>query len=341
MTYRRHLIVAKVSMLAVLLAACVEDSASSSSGTSGGTPDASTGVDAATADASTVDTGTTDAAPPTDANSDASGLACDPAKAFGTPVPVAELNSSDSQFGARITPSGLQLYLTRRPVAATQEFEVRRYTRRTLQSTWEIQTAEADLQYKFVVGNVAYSDSGYLTFESETSAYLSMLRQNVGTTSVFEIFSTKRATVNDSWGTPTQVGVFLSLGNSDRAPFLDTRNNAIYFARLVGLQNKLFRSIRSAGVFAAPAAVTITPDPTSASSPVLSPDGNTLYFSSKIATKNVIYKATRTGQAFTSAMEEPNLNIPGRDNELNWFSADSCEAYLTINSQIHRAIKPK
>jgi WD40-like Beta Propeller Repeat len=327
-----------LALFSVALAACVGDSPGpvGSSGTPG-KPDATTTMtpqtDAATdAPVALIDAGP-DANLPIDADSDAASRPCDPLANFATPTPVAELNVVPKQNGARITPGGLELYLTREDSPSSKP--VYHYKRATLSDTWSFLAVEAALTVPVTTGGVTESASSSLTFAGEMIAYLSVFQGGA-----WKIFSTTRVGAGLPWKIPTQA--INSINASDEFPWLNAAGDRLYFmsSRIGGFH--LFLSRPMGTVFPTPTQLTLdTANTANQYAPVLTNDGKTLYFSGSMGQSRYVYKSTGSDATFTATVKDPTLNIVGKTtSQVSWISPDSCEVYLTIDDKIYKARKP-
>jgi hypothetical protein len=347
-----------VTML-ITLAACVSDTAStssgeptsSSSGSSGsmgsssgsmgsssgnmGSSSGNMGSSSGSMGSSSSGTnGTQDAAP------DAPSRLCNPNANFAVSNPVTELNQGVRQYGARITPSGLELYLTREERAGYSQ--VHRYTRTTLQSLWGNDTTEEKFTYPVGITTLT-SDVGYLTFAGDNTAYFSV-RGSDGNW----LLRVASRSVGEPWGFPAFVFSLASAGTNE-TPFLNAAGTALYFMSTRATSGTtLFHSVAGPAGLNTPTQLMLSVGTTadtgvtlSQSVPMVSQDGKTMYFAGLLSGGGrYIYKSTGGGTSFGNTMKDPTLNT-GENNELTWLSPDTCEAYLTVDGMIRKAKKPQ
>jgi WD40-like Beta Propeller Repeat len=300
-----------------------------------GKPDAtSQAADDASADVNRTDMdAASDATVPTDAGTDAR-RACNLLAEFSAPMPVNELNNAGlSQNNARITPGGLELYLTREEHARYKQ--VHRYTRATRQGSWGNDTLETNLTVVVGTGAAAESASSSLTFAGDTVAYLSVFQPG----NKWDLFKTTRAGVGAPWMAPLIIPN-ISGNATNEFPWLNASGDRLYF---MSSQSGGFRLVMSQAIgatFPAPTPLTLdAAGTTNQYGPVLSSDGTTLYFAGSTGTGRSIYKSTGRGLIFNGTVKDPTLNI-GNINQISWISPDSCEVYLTVDGKIYSARKP-
>jgi hypothetical protein len=283
-----------------------------------------------------------DAAPPT----------CNLSADFGTPLPVNELNTSAFQEGARITPSGLELYLTRESPPKFRQ--VQHYTRATMLSPWSFDSTEDQLTVP-LSGSIldppnGRAASGYMTFRNETFAYVSVLQEGGSAINpASKIFTTKRSGPNMPWDAPMDAGINAGTASTD-FPWYNSKNARLYFSsgesgnrhiRVASVVGDLIQPFKTLSID------TIDVSPKIAISqyqPVLSDDGGTLYFTGTPG--RVVFKSTTRGSdgvLFDTPIEGAVLNV-ATENQVSWLSKDGCEAYLTSGgtngSKIYKARKP-
>jgi hypothetical protein len=122
-------------------------SASSSASSSSGSSTSSSGsvkLDAsvdAQPEVAVVDAATVDAGP---------GLACDVSKDFGTPAAITEITTMVAEDSARVSPNGLELYVSRETGAGIRQFF--RFTRATTSDVWGNELVQLPLAVPTQVG---------------------------------------------------------------------------------------------------------------------------------------------------------------------------------------------
>jgi Tol biopolymer transport system component len=246
------------------------------------------------------------------------------------PTLVNSLNSAAMQFDARISPSGLELYLTREdPVRFKQ---IHRYTRPNLQADW----GNDILQTALTVQSGSESASADMTFANDTKAYLSVFQGGL-----WNIFTTTRLGAGAAWSPPAMLAGISAVAKTDEMPWLSAARDKLYFVSDRGLNGlHIFVSSAIGTNFQTPVQLNLDIANTfSQYSPVTSTDGKTLYFAGSIQGNRYIYRSTLNGAAFTNSAREPNIS-PGATNQLTWLSPDGCEAYLTIDGKIYKTRKP-
>jgi Tfp pilus assembly protein PilP len=280
---------------------------------------------------------------------DAALPACNMSAEFGIPQKVRELNESAFQEGARITPSGLELYLTREDPDNFKQ--IRHYTRASLQSPWSFDRTEDQLSVPLTGSDLdppnGRAASGYMSFRSETFAYLGVLQEGGSAVNpASKIFTTTRSGPNMPWGVPVAAGINASTASTD-FPWYNSKNARLYFAsgelgsRHISVASVVGELIQS------PEALqidTLFPPLQGVSEyqPVLDGDGSHMYFTGTPG-RNVFSTTARAKTLFNTPIPEPGLNVATR-NQVSWLSPDGCEIYLTIedmgSSLIYKARRP-
>jgi hypothetical protein len=329
---------ASLSILCFALAACVGDSPApvGSSGTPG-KPDATSPapIDAA-ADVVgiTADAGS-DANVIADASPDAATGPCNLTANFAAPTLVTELSNTAAQDSARITPSGLELYLTREDPLKFKQ--IHHYRRATLLSPWGNDTIEGALTVPVGTGAAAQSASLALTFASERIAYLSVFQGGP-----WKLFSSTRTGMGAQWDIPVALPNIGASNATDEFPWLNAAGDRLYFMSSRGGGFRLFVSRASGASFSTPTPLTLdTAGTANQYGPVLSSSGTTrtLYFAGSVGSNRFIYRSTGSDATFSGTVKDPSLNI-GTTNQVTWLSPDSCEVYLTIDNKIYMARRP-
>jgi hypothetical protein len=281
---------------------------------------------------------------------DAAAPACNLSADFGTPQPVNELNNSAFQEGARITPSGLELYLTRESPPNFKQ--VQHYTRATLQSPWSFDKTERLLTVPLTGSAMdppgGRAASGYMSFRNETFAYVSVLQGGDAINPLSKIFTTTRSGPNMPWAVPVDAGINALTASTD-FPWYNSKNARLYFVsgesgsfhlNVASVVGELIQPFRPLLID------TLIPPPsgTSQYQPVLSDEGSTLYFTGTPG--RVVFNTTTRGSdgvLFDTPIKDSILNV-ATQNQVSWLSSDGCEVYLTIGNvdglKIYKARKP-
>jgi Tol biopolymer transport system component len=288
--------------LACVIVACVGDSTTPNDGGTDATIDSGADVDAADVDAA-------DAGPP-----------CDLSKPFGTPVNIAELNTSADESNSRLTADELAVYFDRGATGADQIYTANRGTKSGAfgaTSKVNLDVNGNDFLTPFVT-----PDGGALYFGSSYP--------DAGTVGAYDIFV----------ATPPSALTFADVPNInsngvDHSPWILADFSAIFFtssrAGSLGLDDIWSAPIVS-GNFGTPSLVPNVNSTQYDNVPMLTGDGLTLYFSSKRTGTNDIYVTTR-------ASVSGNFAPPTALGELNtaddegpaWISSNGCTLYFHSN----------
>jgi hypothetical protein len=281
----------------------------------GGTPDAPTAIDApAAADAPIV----------VDAPSspDADMPRCSKTAAFGTPVLVAELNTSSGDGGARLTPDELSVYFSsNRPGGAGYD------------DVYLASRLSVDDPFGTPSLLVGVNTTGDERDPSPTADGLTLYTMG-GAYPDRNIYRATRPTVGDTFTGPSLVAD-LNTGGDEARPYVLPDHSAIYFAREpAGGTHDLYRAAGTGGTFEAPAPVVGTNLNTAAmeSHPVVSNDELTIYFDSGRGGGlggYDIWMARRvsTVVGFDEPVNLATLNS-GADENPSWVSEDECVLYF-------------
>jgi hypothetical protein len=323
-----------LALLAGVVAACVSDDATGSSGNVGSSGNIGSNGDTGSSGSS----GSSGSADP----------GCDSSADFGAPIPVDKLNGGLNQDGARITPSGNELYLTRWD-DADKPTAIHRYTR----SAWDQEWAYDRLESNLVIGTVRKTNTGSsLAFESDTKAYFSKYENpDGGTESFARLQVTERSGSGVPWGVPIELSLPAPRAASEEYPWYDPPTGSLYFA--AGTKSTTFTGLVDFGLVVATRTASanflaVTPLTISGLgmqvnnsefAPVLlnRQDGVTLYFATtpgRDIRRSVGGGASFTGTALSS------LNSTTKDDQVTWISPNGCEVYLTVDHKIYRARRP-
>lgn len=345
---RKHLQLVAFGIVTASFVACssgdAEDGTPPDAGTSTPAPDAGSPKPVPTTPGPTVDAGANDAATVKDAqaqdasNTDAAaGPACDLAKPFGTPVLDTDLSTAQPEEGARVSPSGLELFLMREDTVGKRLY---RYTRASTTAAW----GNVELQLALVVTPPTAPASGYMTLDPTglTGNFAVFTPGNV-----WQIHQSSRGSVGGAWTTPSPLPGVFTAGKTDEQPFLNASGKRLYFMSNRNGAYRIFVTTNTLGSYSTPALVGPL-HPSEDRFPVLSPDELTLYSASYTgaATGMRIFKSTRAtiGGSFAGPVEQTELNA-GSLTVPTSISPDGCEIYLSSNRRggmdIFRARKPK
>lgn len=285
------------------------------------------------------------------------GPACDNTKAFTMPPSrldeVLPANLADVDDSARISPNGLELYLSRQPGGAGPRSIVR-YVRTTKASVWTLDNTIPILST--LDGGAATTATGFTMMPDGLSAFYSYYYSGGN----HATWSTKRSSVlSSAWSAPQKIPGFASDEmNTDFVPFLTADGNRVYFqsARSTGAHAHQFDVIDGGVSNLARVAITLADGgaaPDNEFGPVVTGDLLTIYFGYYTnavpggGLQRYIFKATRatTAANFGSAELVPELYVNGVFHQPTWISPDGCEMLFVSQrsggTRIWRAVKPK
>jgi hypothetical protein len=305
----------------------------------GGTPDG--GGDQVAPDARA------DAAPDA-SDADAAPLRCDPTKAFGAPVPLNSINTSEQEGSARLTPDELTLY-----------FDGVREGGAGGNSTFDIfVTTRLDGGDSFgpptrLVPPSTTTIQEYAPSLTDDGLTLFFERQPIGS-SDDKIYMTKRATTASPFADPPTLVNGVNSPGYDANPFVRGDATELWFvATGATTEIDVYVAELSGGVYS-PVPVNEINTPNFATfNPVISTDGLTVFFASDrplpgSANLNVWY-ATRTDRTktFNAPIPVGAVNSDG-DEAPTWVSPDGCVLYIASDrpggrglQDIYVSTKPK
>lgn len=282
-----------------------------------GPPDAT--IDGATIDASALDA-RTDGPPP-----DAAPVArCDPRKPFGAPTPVAELNSTGVDQGAKLV-DDLTIYFGSSRTGVSGLYVATRSS----------PTRPFGTPAPLAAINATGAASGPTLTADGLTLYYALVPTG-GQTG--DLYVTHRASKADPFPAGEAVANVNNPTFDDLDPFITEDDSALYFDSAVTGALHLYVALRQpGGSFGTPQAMTSQNVGPIDGHPVLSHDGLTLYWSSTRTDGGAqgstdIWFATRptTAAVFGAASRIAELNSTAGES-LSWISADGCVAYLQSN----------
>jgi hypothetical protein len=285
--------------------------------------------------------GVPDALPPDAiALPDAAVARCDPSKPFGTPTPVAGVNSTARDQGAKLV-DDLTIYFGSDRGGTAGLYVA---TRSSPTTAFGTPTALA-----------AINATGAATGPTLTGDRLTMyyaLVAPAGQTG--DLYVTGRVTPSAAFSPGTIVtGINSSLDDLD--PFVTEDGSALYFdSARDGVALHLYVALRlPSGAFGAPQALTALNTQSVDGHPVVSHDGLTIYWSSTRTDGGAqggtdIWRATRTSTAgaFASPVRVAELSSTANESP-SWISPDNCMVLLQSDrangvglQDIYQAVRP-
>jgi WD40-like Beta Propeller Repeat len=251
---------------------------------------------------------------------------------------VPGVNTPDEEFGARLSPSGDELYLTRPDGANVKHFF--RFTK-DAQGKWANGAAVPELDVRSTDMPVVLFEINVrsITFVGEAIAYFSAFRGRP-----WRLYKVTRT--NGTWSRPTEVPVGTEL--SVEYPWHGSTTNGLYFMKSptpYQLYYAALSSLTTASRFTPQGSVS-----QAEYAPTLTADEKTMYYADSSSGELKIYRATRSSPnvAFGQAVAVQELNRLGSDDQPSWISPDGCAIYFTSNRSggagsfdIYRARKPQ
>jgi hypothetical protein len=264
-------------------------------------------------------------------------MRCDPDKEFGTPTPLAgTVNTAASEDGARVSPDGAYLYVSRQDGLSPKSIRVYRFSKNA-QNEWDNGKAEAGLSVPSVdAPAVGETNVGFMTFLSDKRALYSVFR------SPWAVYAATY--VDDRWVTEGT-----SVLRDIEFPWFNVSSQRLYFMRSSAGAYRLFVATRGANEFQGvnPQALSLRGTGSGGEyAPVVSADDLTIYFSNADGTARRVHRAKRrvVAENFGEALPIPSINAGTTFTQPTWLSNDGCEMYLTRsvnnNGEIYVARKP-
>jgi hypothetical protein len=256
-----------------------------------------------------------------DASPDATLPRCNPTAAFGTPVKVSELDTTDSDEGARLSPDELTVYFSSTRPGGVGGWDIYTATRASRTATWGTPSLLAGV------------NTGGLERRPTVTADGLTLYALVGASPNYALAMATRPSTSASFGALATITSLDSPAN-DQTPYVLPSGAALYYDSNASGNYLLYRAARNGTGFDTPQVVTGTNLETADQSDVaITPDELTLYFSSNRsgAGTNTIFEATRTSVA--NGFGDPvalGLDPTGRQLDMaSWISSDNCVLYVT------------
>jgi Tol biopolymer transport system component len=280
---------------------------------------------------------------PQDGGIDAPPPRCDPAKAFGAPVSITELNSGGDDSGLTLSGDELTAVFASSRAGGVGGQDLYVSQRATRTAPWGAPSLLAGVNTTAQEGRPSLSGDG-LTLYAEF-----LLNAN----STYDIVRATRASTANAFGALSVVGVINGTA-TDAQPWVLPDNSAVYFESTRGVNGDgdIYVASGAAGSFAAPTLVTGTSLQTTSTEgyPVVTQDQLDLYFRSDRAGAGSfdIWLATRTSVAagFSAPVNVSLLNTNVAEAP-TWVSADNCVLYfmrnigtVASNTDLYVATKP-
>jgi hypothetical protein len=268
---------------------------------------------------------------------------CDPAKAFGAPVSIAELNSGGDDAGLTLSGDELTAVFASSRSGGVGGSDLYVSQRASRTAPWGAPSLLAGINTTAQEGRPSLTADG-LTLYAEF-----LLNANA----MYKIVRATRASTANAFGAHAAVAGINGLAQ-DSQPWVLPDHSAVYFSSTRGAAGDpdLWVSTGSAGSFGAPTLVTGTSLQTTATEgyPVVTQDQLNLYFrSDRPGSGNLdIWLATRTSVTvgFGAPVNVSLLNTNVAESP-TWISPDNCVLYfmrnigtVASNTDLYVATKP-
>lgn len=246
-------------------------------------------------------------------------IRCDPAKPFGPPSPIVELNTTATESHATLTADELTVYFTSTRPGGPGNLDIYRARRPVLDAPWEPPELVEGINTPGHESRPAIRDDG-LTLYAETNAI---------SPNAWSISAATRPDPAVSFG-PFVRDEILNLPTAGAvAPSLLPDGSRIYFVR----SGDVYHATWSGVSWGAVTRVEGVNSPETEDYPLISPDDRTLYFSSRRpggAGDHDIWIARRASatEAFGAPVPFTEINTAAGDFPA-WVSHDGCELWFT------------
>jgi Tol biopolymer transport system component len=292
-----------------------------------------------TTDSGGMDVGSLEAGGPADSEGGNDASTCDPAKPFGVPVLLAELESGAAEGGLRLLPDELTgfFWSTRPGGPGTANLYVTRRSDRT-----------SPFGGITLLGNVNSSVSQIDPGVVASGLTLVFRSNRAGGAGGDDLYSAARASVAADFSNVTSLSTLNSASN-DVQPFLTPDGSEIYFASNRTGDYDIYRAALDNGMYGAPSAVAeLNETGVDDADPVISADGLTMFFSSTrpggVGAAD-IWMAARSApaSAFGPPVNVTELNSTSQDDP-TWLSVDGCRLYMSVgdmpSTHLYLATRP-
>lgn len=282
------------------------------------------GGDGGTSDAPSDSPVVTDASDAGDAGDagEAAPPVCDPTKPFSSIQPITELDDSDSQYKATLTPDELEIWW-----GSTQATDAG-----NVQTIWHASRTSTSVAFtnKTLEASIAPGDVDPAVSDDGLALYYSKF----GTIGNWDLFETTRGKRTDSFGGGFQLQGSIQSTTSDTASYVAFDQSLWFLSQRSGI-NHVWRAALADGGFGAPAHMASLDSPTTENGVVPTHDGLWAYTSSTrtdIANAGDydMYLARRTSTStddFATPTNVTEANSAKYDRP-NWISWDNCRLYF-------------
>jgi hypothetical protein len=242
------------------------------------------------------------------------GPSCDPAKPFGAPSPISELNTKADEAAPRLTRDERTIYFDRGPVGTRDIYVARRAS---LADTFGDPVPVRGVNSSGDEADPAVSADGKTLFLVSTAG-LQPGR--------FGIFSTEELDDGGNFTKPVLVAALSAATGYAVRPFPRADGAELWFSRLD--TDKILHMAWPTGDAGGPV---VEAELTSAFGPVLSSDARTIYFE-KAGGRGGIFVATRNTPDAAFGNVAPVTELGDAGNPFaGWVSPDGCRIYVEMS----------
>ncbi|HEY1957422.1 MAG TPA: hypothetical protein VGH28_17505 [Polyangiaceae bacterium] len=254
-----------------------------------------------------------------DATSDAPKGACNLASPFGTPAPLAALNTSAIEQHPRLSPD--ELTVTFQRVVVDAGYDLFTATRASVTASFMPPTPIAELDTPANEADLTVSPDGLRAFFSSDRA---------GGLGGYDIWQASRDASSSPWGDVAPTANVSSTQTDDTSYYVP---GALYFSSTRGSGGAdIYRASEQAGGFASPLLVAELSSSAGDAFPVVTTDELRIYFASTRADGGTWQPYTATRATASAPWDAPTLvtELATFGNAIPaWISPDGCRLYLS------------
>jgi dipeptidyl aminopeptidase/acylaminoacyl peptidase len=245
--------------------------------------------------------------------------ACAPTAPFGTPAPMAEINTAGAEFNAWLSPDELTIYYGAVAPAGIGGQDIYVATRASRDAAFGAGVLLSGVNSADDEGKIALTADGL-------TAYLAVGQPG-------DLYTASRASVTAAFDALTPVAG-LNTAENDAGPWISPDGRTIYFHSHRTRPVRIYRATRSTGPFGAPEPVGELFSNHGDGDPVVSADGLSIYFASGRpgdVPRWDVWVATRssTSDGFGAPVAIDAVNEAGKITWPTWISPDNCRLYFS------------
>ena len=205
------------------------------------------------------------------------------ADAWGTPLAVAELNSTAAETTPEVSSDGLTIYFASARTPTLGGNDIWMATRASRSAAWGTPVHVTELSSAGADGAPALAGPLAIAIDSDRAG-----------TTMLDAYVATRATPGAAFGAPTAIAAINS-ADAEGNPMLTEDRLAVYFDSNRTGDNELFVATRATptAAFGPPAQITELASTSADSDPWISPDGRTMYFTSNRDGTTRLWQTTR------------------------------------------------